>query len=73
MFDLARKSLAVIMSLEWAFCHSIVSEMTQRGTRRPFSQKYSLWFEPSDVQHRHIRAYWNLANERGNERNHLNV
>jgi hypothetical protein len=30
MVDLARKPMNVIMGLEWAFCHSFVSEMTQK-------------------------------------------
>jgi len=36
------------MSLEWAFCHSPVSEITQAGRIIPFA-KYSLLLERSDV------------------------
>jgi hypothetical protein len=41
MRDLARKPSAIIMSPEWAFCHSIVSEMPQGIHPLPTSSQHS--------------------------------
>jgi hypothetical protein len=36
MRDLARQPLTIIMGLEWAFCHTIVGEMTHADAFVPF-------------------------------------